>query len=694
MSDKLIKDEFLDENKIIFKKYKPIKKLDHGSFGNIYSVIRLKDKSVFAMKIESKNARIKSLESEAYYLFTLQEGFGFPKLITYGKTKNYNILIETLLGKSLYHMFIKKNRKCDLLDTSLIGLQLLDRLEWIHSKNIIYRDVKPENFLIGINDPNVIYVVDFGLCKKYRSSKTGKHLLPKLTGKFSGTLVYSSSNVFKGKEASRRDDLISLGYMLIYLLKRNLPKFPLFKDLNKEKYYSILKFKETNDGGKLFKDLPEELVEYIKYTTNLKFEQDPDYSYLRSLFKKIISSMNFDSRIFRFSWINSEQKDFIGLTKSRSLKKISPQKRLLKEISQRSFQKLREKKNLSVNNITDFNNKSLLVNDLNSNNVISENIIVDDKRKNSFNISDYNSVNINKNKNRSSIKEICISANPMMVKTKKFDENRLSSINIINCTLGGRSTNMNKNKNNIMKMKINFEDTKSEKLIKNKGRMSLNNTKGNLNDFSLKIRKNYNLPKKELNFNKEYPRSPNQYIKINFNKNNPGKNIKNINILEKRKYFNISNKIFFPKKLSPSPSFIKINKNNSIRQKIVNTNIILTVNRNSSNNLNNKEVKKVPINKIKNVYQQNYKKINNSARNNNFILNINSDISSYQGRKSQNNLKNYQINNNIIPINIKHNDRLKFFLNHRYNSPISKKKVITSLRLNKDRSPFLKNSFN
>ena len=61
-------------------------------------------------------------------------------------------------------------------DICLIGLQVLDRLEWIHSKDIIYRDIKPENFLIGIDDPNVIYIVDFGLCKKYRSSKTGKHL--------------------------------------------------------------------------------------------------------------------------------------------------------------------------------------------------------------------------------------------------------------------------------------------------------------------------------------------------------------------------------------------------------------------------------------------------------------------------------------------------------------------------------------
>ena len=187
-SFKALNDSFLNENKYIFKKYKPIKKIGHGTFGNIYSTIRINDKSVFAMKIEKLKSKNKVLESEAYYLYTLQ-GFGIPKLISFGHTKKYNILIETLLDKSLYNIFFEKNIKCNINDVCLIGMQILDRLEFIHSKDIIYRDIKPENFLIGINDPNVIYIVDFGLCKKYRSSKTGRHILPKLTGKFNGNFV-------------------------------------------------------------------------------------------------------------------------------------------------------------------------------------------------------------------------------------------------------------------------------------------------------------------------------------------------------------------------------------------------------------------------------------------------------------------------------------------------------------------------
>ena len=240
------------------------------------------------MKTESKKALRKMLETEAYFLILLQ-GFGIPKLISFGHTKNYNILIETLLGKTLHDIFIKAKKTCDIKNMCLIALQLIERLEFIHSKNIVYRDVKPENFLIGIKDPNVLYIVDFGLCKKYRSSKTGKHLLPRDTKKFNGTLKYSSVNVVKGKESSRRDDLISLGYVLILLYKRYLPWTSDFKSLNKKTYIELIKSKETNAGGDLFKNIPEELADYVKYCEKLKFEEDPNYNYMKGFFQKIRS---------------------------------------------------------------------------------------------------------------------------------------------------------------------------------------------------------------------------------------------------------------------------------------------------------------------------------------------------------------------------------------------------------------------
>ena len=364
-SQKKLNDSFLTGNEYIFKKYKPIKQIGKGNFGNIYSVINvknLKDLSVYAMKTEKKNSKHKTLESEAYFLLILQ-GFGIPKIISYGHTKKYNILIETLLGKSLHSIFIKIRKKCSITDMCLIALQLLDRLEWIHSKNIIYRDVKPENFLIGIDDPNVIYIVDFGLCKKYRSSKTGKHLLPRLTGKFTGTLAYASPNVVKGKESSRRDDLISLGYVSIFLIKRKFPWVTNFRGITQQRFKELIDIKETDGHGELFREIPKELVDYVKYCKNLKFEQDPDYNLLRSLFIKLLSKENLNYKNLSLSWTdNNSNKKLLGLPKNYSARKTNSRYRLLKSIKEERIKRLKSN-SANVDNLKkNFSNDLSIVN--------------------------------------------------------------------------------------------------------------------------------------------------------------------------------------------------------------------------------------------------------------------------------------------------------------------------------------------
>ena len=323
-------DLFLKENKYIFKKYKPIKKIGEGSFGNIYSIISLKDKSAFAMKTEIINAKEKMLESEAFFLYNLQKGLGFPKLISYGHNKNYNILVETLLGESLENIFIKKKLKCNIIDVCSAGIQIIDRLEWIHSQNLVHRDIKPDHFLIGINDPNVIYIIDFGLCKKYRSSKTGKHILPKMDRNFFGNIQFSSSNVIRGKESSRRDDIISLGYMLIYFIKKELPWDYTYKaKITSSKLFELTYLKETNACGNLFNGLPFEFKEFIKYAKNLKFDEEPNYSYLRNILNKIILNNNkFINEIYHFSLI----KNIESSAKANYKRKSSLHKRIIQSL--------------------------------------------------------------------------------------------------------------------------------------------------------------------------------------------------------------------------------------------------------------------------------------------------------------------------------------------------------------------------
>ena len=343
----LSEHSILSKKDLIFKKYKPIKLIGKGSFGNVYSVQNILTKETFAMKLESLKTADKILETEAFYLLSLQ-GFGFPKFISFGHNKSYNILIEELLDKSLDYIYIKRNRMCPIQEACLIAIQLIERFEFIHSKNIIYRDIKPENFLIGKKDPNVIYVIDFGLCKKYRSSKTGKHLLPKRTGKFNGTMKYASINALLGKEQSRRDDLIALGYMIIFFIKKKLPWSYNLNYFDRDKYVKLIIEKQTDGNGTLFRDIPEEFKEYMKYNMNLKFEQKPNYEYLKSLFKNILWKKNLNFRNISFNWINNKNRQLAGYPNNSSKRKSNSYQRILKNLRENSLRKLREGKSQDV----------------------------------------------------------------------------------------------------------------------------------------------------------------------------------------------------------------------------------------------------------------------------------------------------------------------------------------------------------
>ena len=604
-------DNFIEENKCIFKKYKPVKKIGRGSFGKIYHVVRLKDNAAFAMKVEKIDAVQKTLEREAYYLFTLQGGFGIPKLITFGRTKSYNILIETLLNKSLFDLFINKNNKFRLTDCCFIGIQILEILEWIHSKDIIYRDVKPENFLIGIKDPNAIYVVDFGLCKKYRSSKTGKHLLPKLTGKFSGTLIYASSNVLKGKESSRRDDLISLGYMLIYLLKRDIPWNSSFKDLNKEKYYNLIYLKDTNSNGELFKGLPDELIEYIKYSRSLKFEQDPDYTYLRSLFKKILLRSDSENNLLTFSWIDPKDKNLLGIPKNNSKRKQTPQNRILKNLKEK-------RKNLSLKTISlkstknnlnqnseltidsSINKNNQVKSDINIKNILTEANLKKNDKNLKINFAPYIPLKINHNRIKSgqinslrqqqSAKYLSLKYNKKDIpknnvkSNKRFHNPKSRSIYIKNDPLS--QTNLildSKNKNQlfVLKKKIN------ENSIYNQfNTFSTIDNKNNLIN-------NYKIGAKKIVFNKKIKNMKNMNLKSMKNQiiniNNIGLS-NNYNIMD-----TISNYNFHRKN---QKSLFLCHKKNALSISENNDNLIYSKDTNYVSPLRNKKINQLTKNII------------------------------------------------------------------------------------------------
>ena len=288
-------------NKIIFKKYKLLNEIGKGSSGYVYSGENIITKTKVAVKLEERLSPDNLLQSEASFL-SLLKAPGFPKIISYGINKKYNILIEQLLGENLEQVWAIINN-FTIKDLAMMAIQIIDRIEYVHSKDIVYRDVKPKNFLLGLDDKTFLYLIDFGISRKYRSSR-GKHLKYSLTGKFYGTLKFSSYNATRGVEQSRRDDLESIGYTLVFLSGEKLPwqDYELKGNYDKTNYNKILELKKTTKPELICRRLPEEFVEYIKYCKNLKFEENPDYEKLRNLFRQVLlkSQAIYDCN---FSWL-------------------------------------------------------------------------------------------------------------------------------------------------------------------------------------------------------------------------------------------------------------------------------------------------------------------------------------------------------------------------------------------------------
>ena len=295
------------KNKLIFKKYKVLEILGEGSFGFVYKGKNMLNKELVALKFEEWKKKGDLLENEAFFLYNLK-GFGIPEVKSFGICGKYKILVQTLLGKSLEDIFEALDHRFTLKDICMIGIQLIDRFEYIHSKYIIHCDIKPENLMIGKTDPSVIYLCDFGISQKYRSSKSGKHIKMIKYPRIYISPIFCSINSILGYQQSRRDDLESLGYMLIYLIK-GLPwdmRNSNITNLN-ESLKNLLYIKRNISMENLCKGLPMEICEYMKYIKKLKFEEKPNYIYLNNLFYSILFKLN-EVCDNNFSWNENNNK--------------------------------------------------------------------------------------------------------------------------------------------------------------------------------------------------------------------------------------------------------------------------------------------------------------------------------------------------------------------------------------------------
>ena len=274
------------------------KQIGKGGFGSLYKCIETSSgNDQLAVKLETisttndTSSKKTSLYLELKVLKYLQGGIGVPRFISYGSSSEYNYLIMELLSDNLNDIFHTHNEHCSLENIINISIQMLDRIEFLHSKGFIHRDIKPENFALGNkkSNRNIVYLIDYGLTKPFINKNTKMHIPYSEGKKFVGTLRYASPNSHFGIALSRRGDLISFTYCVMYFINGSLPWEKIKKRKDDDTYADILTYKLgiTSDNAYNKENIHPNLIKIVTYVMGLKFEEMPNYNYIRKLIIEI-----------------------------------------------------------------------------------------------------------------------------------------------------------------------------------------------------------------------------------------------------------------------------------------------------------------------------------------------------------------------------------------------------------------------
>lgn len=277
-----------------------------GAFGSVYEVQHVKYSGKLAVKITTPEKDDKSrcdlLFKEAKALNRLKDELGFPKLKDFRSSPDFAYVVMNLLGPSLESLLRNHGKKFSLKTSLMLALQMLDRIESLHKQNLIHRDLKPDNFAVGSEKrPEMLHLLDLGLAKYYRDSR-GSHILPKDRGNLIGNMRFSSVNAQSGLEQSRKDDLYSLGYIVVYMVTGTLPWANVPSQSHEERFQQVLAVKRSTSPAQLCSGLPRQFQTYFEYLDNLPFAEGPSYFYLCRLFSEVMkeNKLEFD---YLYDWV-------------------------------------------------------------------------------------------------------------------------------------------------------------------------------------------------------------------------------------------------------------------------------------------------------------------------------------------------------------------------------------------------------
>lgn len=297
-------DDNEDKYQLLSKNYKIINKsfichlnnvIGSGTFGKVLYATCINQKTEYAIKFEKSSVKSSVIEIEYDIYKQLQSHEGIPKVVWIGEYKKYKLMVMELLGPSLDKYFIACNKSFSTLTAAIMGDQMIRRIHYIHSKGFVHRDVKPNNFMLGkfsksmdyINE-KTLYVIDFGLSKEYVNFETGIHLPFKEGRRFIGTPRYASIGTHLGYTQSRRDDLESIAYIMIYFLLGELPWQGIKAKSKPEKKEKIKDMKlEINFGE--YKKIPSQFIKFLQYCRSLAYQEKPNYNFIYSLTSQVMN---------------------------------------------------------------------------------------------------------------------------------------------------------------------------------------------------------------------------------------------------------------------------------------------------------------------------------------------------------------------------------------------------------------------